>query len=390
MAVGAWDIELRLLQVSKFFPPVMGGIESVAWELAEGMHRTGHSVAVLCSNQAWLGRLEHTESGYPVRRAGRLATLLSTSIVPSMPWHLARMAEGADIVHLHMPDPMAAAAFRVAGPAAKLIVHWHSDVIRQRRALALYQPLQSWLLERADVIIATSPPYADSSEPLRPWRHKVRVVPIGISEHPASRSEARVQEIRRRYHDRKLVFALGRMAYYKGFDVLIEAAKWLPEDCAVVIGGDGELREAYRALVHRAGLAGRVFLPGHIDDDELPNWFYACDIFCMPSTVRAEAYGVAMLEAMAAARPVVASDIPGSGVPWVNVHGVTGLNVPVGRADLLGLRLAELLADPERRREMGQAARSRYVREFRAETMIDRMVDLYRDVIELGSGAGGR
>lgn len=377
---------MRVLQVSKFYPPVMGGIESVAWELSEGLHRAGVQTTLLCSHQRLRGLHEHAPAGYPVLRSGRWGMLLSTSVSPSMPWHLARLAADADIVHLHMPDPMAAAAFRLADPRAKLIVHWHSDVIRQRRALKLYEPLQRWLLARADAIVATSPPYAESSEVLRPWRAKVEVVPIGISDNRSQATPGMVAAIRQRYHGRKLVFALGRMTYYKGFDVLIEAAARLPDDAVVVIGGDGELLEPYRALVNRRGLAGRVHLPGHIDDNELPSWFDACDLFCMPSTVRAEAYGVAMLEAMVMGRPIVASDIRGSGVPWVNRHGCTGLNIPVGRADLLGEGIAGLLADGPRREAMGHAARERFLAEFRAEVMVERMLGLYRGRL---SGAGG-
>lgn len=369
---------MKVLQVSKFYPPVMGGIESVAWELAEGLHQAGVQTAVLCSNQRLRGVREQAPAGYPVLRSGSWGMLLSTSVSPSMPWHLARLAADADIVHLHMPDPMAAAAFRLANPRAKLVVHWHSDVIRQRRALKLYEPLQRWLLQRADTIVATSPPYAESSLALRPWRDKVQVVPIGISDHHGQACADRAAAIRRLFHGRQIVFALGRMTYYKGFDVLIEAAATLPDDCVVVIGGEGELLEAYRSQVNRRGLAGRVHLPGHIDDQELASWFEACDVFCMPSTVRAEAYGVAMLEAMVMAKPVVASDIPGSGVPWVNRDGSTGFNVPVGRADLLGERLTELLADRTRREAMGLASRARYLAEFRAELMTGRLLAVYR------------
>lgn len=372
---------MRVLQVSKFYPPVMGGIEAVAWELTEGLRGLGLRTDVLCSDQRLRGRRDPEGPGGEVCRAGRWGMLLSTSIAPAMPWHLHRLAGRSDIVHLHMPDPMAAAAFWLTRPRTKLVVHWHSDVIRQRRALRLYEPLQNWLLGRADAIIATSPPYADASEPLQAWRNKVVVVPIGISDNRhAVRPEA-VAAIRQAYRGRHLVFALGRMTYYKGYDVLIRAAAALPEDCAVVIGGDGELLDHYKAMSIRLGLAGKVHFLGHVPDDELPSYFEACDLFCMPSTVRAEAYGVAMLEAMVMARPVVASDIPGSGVPWVNRHGETGLNVPAGRPDELAAAIRLLLDSPGLRERMGQAARQRYERDFGADRMARATIDLYRRIV---------
>lgn len=372
---------MRVLQLTKFFPPIFGGIEAVTWELAEGLHGAGVEVSVLCSNQAARTQRERAPSGYPVVRAASWGQLMSTSLAPAMAIELLRRRTAHDIIHVHMPDPMAALALWVSRPAARLVVHWHSDVIRQRRALALYRPLQSWLLARADAVIATSDAYARASGPLAPWLHKVAVVPIGMSDNRPQACRLRAAEVRQRVRGRHLVFALGRMTYYKGFEVLIEAAKQLPDDCAVIIGGHGELLDEYRHQVAQAGLSGKVLLPGHIPDDELASYFKACDVFCMPSTLRAEAYGVAMVEAMSVGKPVVATDIAGSGVPWVNQHGRTGLNAPVGDAKALAAALTTLLADHAQRLALGQAARRRYEEEFSAARMTERVLALYRDLL---------
>ncbi len=368
---------MRVLQISKFFPPVMGGIEAVAWELSEGLAEAGITADVLCANQALRTTHERAPAGYTVHRAASLGTLLATSMAPAMAWLLKRAASRYDVMHVHMPDPMAALALRVAQPRCPLVVHWHSDVIRQRAALKLYQPLQTWLLARADAVIATSQAYAASSEPLRPWQHKVRVIPIGISDNHSAACSQKAAAIRQQFRGRRIVFALGRMTYYKGFDVLIEAATTLAEHTAVVIGGDGELLEHYRKQAARLGLAGKVHLPGHISDDDLASYFEACDVFCMPSTVRAEAYGVAIVEAMVMGKPIVASDITGSGVPWVNVDGQTGYNVPVGQPAALSAALNRLLEDDVLRSQLGAAARQRYQAEFNRALMTQRIGELY-------------
>ncbi len=372
---------MKVLQFSKFFPPIFGGIETVTWELAEGLHGAGVTVDVLCANQALRTVREQAPAGYGIVRAGSWGQLLSTSMAPSMVLEMWRRRHAQDIVHVHMPDPMAAVSLWAARPTARIVVHWHSDVIRQRRALALYRPLQDWLLARADAVIATSEAYALASGPLARWLDKVRVVPIGMSDNRPQACTRRAADLRQRMRGRHFVFALGRMTYYKGFEVLIEAAKQLPDDCAVIIGGDGELLDEYRHRVARAGLGGKVQLPGHIPDDELASYFEACDVFCMPSTQRAEAYGVAMLEAMALGRPVVASDIVGSGVPWVNRHGLTGLNVPVGDADALAVALRRLLTDEPLRQTLGRGARRRYEEEFGAARMTERVLSLYRELL---------
>ena len=368
---------MKVLQVSKFYPPIMGGIESVAWELTEGLHRAGVECRVLCANQRPTTVQERAPSGYEVLRVASWGRVLSTSMAPTMPLHLRRLASRHDIVHVHMPDPMAALALMAAPTGVRVVVHWHSDVIRQRRTLKLYEPLQNWLLRRADAIVVTSPPYAESSAVLAPWRGKVKTIPIGISDNRGSACSLQSAALRQRFGQRRIVFALGRMTYYKGFDVLIEAAAALPDDCVVLIGGDGELLEHYRSMVVGRGLTDKVHLLGHINDHELASHFEACDIFCMSSTVRAEAYGVAMLEAMMMGRPAVASDIAGSGVPWVNRHGETGLNVPAGDAVALAAALRQLVDDEPLRRRMGAAARQRYEDHFTAATMSAHVFDLY-------------
>jgi len=371
---------MNVLQVSKFYPPMKGGIESAAWELTEGLNRRGVRADVLCANVGPRTRLEQSQLGYDILRIGSMATVLSTSIAPTMPWRMARCAGRYDVLHLHMPDPMAAIALRWARPRNRVVVHWHSDVIRQRHALRFYEPLQRWILGRADAIVATSEAYADASEPLKPWRRKLAIVPIGISDNSGRANADHVAAIRRRAGGRRIVFALGRMTYYKGFDVLIDAAASVDSEAVIVIGGGGALLSEHRSRVVRLGLTEKVHMLGSIDDEELAGYFEACDVFCAPSTLRSEAYGIAMLEAMSMGKPVVAADIAGSGVPWVNVDGETGFNVPVQRPELLALALNALLADEAKRRRMGAAARRRYVERFRADLMTEQMIDLYREV----------
>lgn len=372
---------MKILQISKFYWPVMGGIETVAWELAEGLNRAGLDVGVLCSHQEPRTVIDRFPLGYQVARAGSLGTVLSTSVAPAMVPLMRSLSIGCDIVHLHMPDPMAALALWLARPTGRVVVHWHSDVIRQRRAMKLYEPLQRWVLSRADAIVATSEAYAQASAPLQPWARKVRVIPIGISDNKGGACADKAAAVRQQFRGRRIVFSLGRMTYYKGFDVLIRAARALPDDCVVLIGGEGELLNHYRETVLAQGLAGKVHLAGHIDHNDLPSYFQACDVFCMPSTVRAEAYGVAMVEAMVMGKPIIATDIPGSGVPWVNVDGRTGFNVPVGDCCALAQALQRLLDDCQLRARLGAGARERFEQDFNAARMTDRTIDLYRSVL---------
>jgi glycosyltransferase involved in cell wall biosynthesis len=372
---------MNVLQLAKFYAPAKGGIETVVLELSQGLRRRGVEVQVLCAGSAWRTQRDRSPEGIDIVRAGSLGSLQSTSMAPALVRHLRRMAPDADVIHVHMPDPMAALALWAAQPRGKVIVHWHSDVVRQRTALRLYGPLQQWLLRRADAIVATSEAYARSSPWLPAWRNKTVVIPIGISDHRELAQAATVRQIRQRFGYREIVFALGRMTYYKGFDVLVEATAHLPERCVVVVGGDGELLEQHRTQARKRGLAGRIHFVGRIPDDELPSYFAAASMFCLPSTQRAEAYGVVLLEAMAMGKPVIATEIAGSAVPWVNDSGTTGLNVPVGDARALADAVIRIATDKACAARFGVAARARYEQCLSADAMVRDTMALYGKLI---------
>lgn len=363
----------RCLQLTKFYPPFNGGIETTVRDISNGLTRRGWRVEVLCSHTE-----RHTiqETGeIEVTRVASLAHVASTSMSPMLvPW-LARRQTEQDVIHVHLPNPMANLALWLTRPRAKVVLHWHSDIVKQKRLLKLYEPLQAWLLNRADAIFATSSRYAESSPWLKPHMHKVHVAPSCVEDPwqmttPDQRRLA-TERVRAAWPGKRIIFALGRMTYYKGFDVLVEAARQLPEDVVVLIGGSGELLEPLRQQVRDAGLTERVHLLGRVSDEDLPGYFGAAEMFCLPSLVRSEAFGLVMVEAMAHGKPVVATDIDGSGVPWVNLHGESGLNAKPGDPADLARCIRRILDDPALAAQLGAGGRRRFESLFTFDKMID-------------------
>lgn len=375
---------MKTLQLTKFYPPVHGGIETATYELAEGLIARGIPTDVLCANTN--RRTVHDTYG-PVRvvRAGSYGKLLSTSVAPGLVSELARTRGQHDIVHVHLPNPMANLALRLAPPRSKIVLHWHSDIINQARALKLYEPLQTWMLKRADVIIATSPLYAEHSLWLRPHLHKVQVVPLGIQpirlQQPAGQLTRAREALRARHGDGPIVFSIGRMATYKGFDVLIDACRGITPDALIVVGGGGELLDTHRQQVREQELENRIVFTGRLSDVEVAAYMAEAALFCLPSTNRAEAFGMVLLEAMLAGLPIVATEITGSGVPWVNAHGESGLNVPVNQPTALANAINSLLLDPALARKYGEAGRRRFEAHFTADQMVEKTLEIYRQVL---------
>jgi rhamnosyl/mannosyltransferase len=367
---------VKVLHLAKFYPPDHGGMESVVATLADGLTERGWVTEVLCTHRHWRTRVDAGLGPAQVIRAGQLGMLLSTPISPALVQQLRMRIADADVVHVHLPNPMAALALLLAPRPRRLLLHWHSDVVTQYAARRVIAPLERWLLQRADLIVATSQAYLEASQQLAAVRAKAVVVPLGIGANISRLVDSeRLRAWRARVPSGRMVLAIGRMTGYKGFDVLIDAARELPGDVTVVVVGGGSLLDSLARRAAAATRGAKVWFTGPLSDVDRDALFAIADVFCLPSTSRAEAFGVALVEAMAAGKAVVASDIPGSGVGWVNA---CGLGVPPRDPLALAAALRRALDDRALAERLGREARQRYLDLFTATTMIDRFDQLYR------------
>jgi glycosyltransferase involved in cell wall biosynthesis len=362
---------LRVLHVGKFYPPHRGGMEShlhaLCTELKEHVR-----VEVLVSSDD-RRTTEEVFDGVRVTRAG---TLLNLSAAPVCPEMVGRIrAAGADLVHIHLPHPTAVLAYLASGHRGRLVFTYHSDVVRQKTLARLFRPVLHRALARADAVVVASPNYVESSSVLRAFRDKCRVIPFGIHVGRFERPDpAEVAEIRRRYGPR-IVLAVGRLIYYKGFEHLIRAMRGVRGHLLIV--GSGPLRARLEGEARACGVGERVSFLGDVRD--VAPFYHAADVFALPSVARSEAFGIVQLEAMACGRAVVNTDLA-SGVTFVSPGGVTGITVPPADPPALGRAVSALLDDPALRERYGRAGRLRVEREFSLDAMTARTLDLYREL----------
>lgn len=371
---------MRILQLGKFYP-IIGGVEKVMVDLLKGLSLHGVSCDMLCCN-AEVGKPKVIIDIAPNAqlicvKAGlkKFSTMISFQMITE----LRRICHDYDIIHIHQPDPMATLALLLSGYTGKVVVHWHSDILSQKALLLFYLPLQSWLLNRANAIVGTTPIYIKESPFLRNFQSKCTYLPIGI--HPVVWNDTKVEEIRSRYPQKHIIFSLGRLVYYKGFEYLIDAARNLPDNYVVLIGGSGELRKDLQNRIETHGLQDKVILLGRISDESLPNYFRACDIFCLSSILKTEAFAIVQIEAMSCGKPIVATLIPGSGVSWVNAEGVSGVNVPIADSDALAKAFKMILEDEKRREQLAKGAKQRFQTVFLFENMINKCIEIYRSLL---------
>lgn len=357
----------KILQVGKFYPPIVGGIETTMQDICNGINASGLTCDVLCSNSIKSFQLDILDSKARIYRTKSYGKVANTSITPQMIYFLKNIGKSYDIIHLHLPDPMANLALLCANLHNKIVIlHWHSDIIKQKYLLQVYKPLQSWLLKRANVIIGTSPKYIEQSKTLQAYKHKCISIPLGTT--------PPILNLSTKHQNPKMLLAIGRLVKYKGFEYAIKMMQYLPQDYCLCIGGKGELESSLKALVSSLNLKHRIFFLGFVADKDLPELYAKSGIFILSSITKNEAFGLVQIEAMSHGVPVVSCSIEGSGVDWVNQNGYSGIVVPPKDPKALAQAVLEISKNYD---FYSKNAIQRFQEHFTKEKMISSLKDLY-------------
>ncbi len=396
---------MNILHIYKDYFPVLGGIENHVKLLAEAQADRGHTVTVLVTNPAGLQTTVLQENNATVIRAGRFATVASTPLSLALPWQLLR--QRPDVVHLHYPYPVGEVSQWLLRRGRATVMTYHADIVRQAGILRFYKPILQCVLRQMDAIIIGSPPMRKGAF-LAEHHARLRLIPYGI---PLARFQARPAEadLARLHAQIDAAFGgtsgrsasadaitpsprlplsaspplptllfVGRLRYYKGLDWLIRALPQIP--ARLIVAGTGPMEAAWRELAGQIGVADRIAWLGEVPDADLPALYYLADLFVLPASLPAEAFGLVQVEAMAAGLPVVCTEL-GTGTSYVNQDGVTGLVVPPRDAEALAAAINSLLADPSRRAAMATAARRRAAAEFDLDVMVARVLEVYDEVL---------
>lgn len=363
-----------------YLPECFGGIPEAIRLLVCGMTSRVES-EVLVARRRGRGRRYEYE-GAPVEAVASLGELLSMPIAPAFPFVLARRARQFDVVALHLPFPLSDIASLIGlGDDTAVVVHWHSEIVKQRALVPFVAPLIRQTLARARRIIVSDMALVESSPFLRPHATKCVAIPFGVEiaywQHLDPRQQRQADDIRA--SNPRLVVASGRLVTYKGFDVLVEA--FAAVDGTLVVVGEGPLRAELAATAQRFGVADRVRFLGAVSRDELKTYLHAAKVFVLPSVSTAETFGIAQLEAMAVGRPIVNTALP-TAVPRVARHDSEALTAAPGDPDGLARALTRLLDDSDLAARLGAAGRTRVAEEYAQTAFVARVERLYEEAAE--------
>ncbi len=371
---------MKVLHISKYYHPFVGGIEQVARDCVNALGETCEQ-RVLCFNHEKGDRTDEAD-GVTVVRAGCFAKISSQSLSLSYKKLLKReFARDPSVVVFHYPNPFAAhylLKFLKKRPACKLVLYWHLDITKQKLLRQFFKGQNRRLLERADKIVATSPNYIDGSPYLSAYREKCAVIPCCAARERTECGEetlARAADLKDVFRGKTLLFALGRHVPYKGMEYLVRASKFLPDSYAVCIGGEGPLTPSLERLAEDDP---KVNFLGKMDEEERKAYLTACDIFCFPSVTKNEAFGIALAEAMMMGKPSVTFTVEGSGVNYVSEKGVTGEEAENGNAEAFAEAIEKIASDRELSARYARAAKERAERLFSEAAFQENILALFR------------
>lgn len=373
---------MRVLHLYKDYAPVFGGIENHIRVLAEGLRAEGVDARVLVTNTG-PNTVQETIGGVPVTKTGRQANLSSAPLSLGFFREVWQQEHGADIAHAHAPYPPGELAHLFLGGAKRFVMTYHSDIVKQKVLGAAYAPFLRIALNRASLIAVSNPVYIHDSPFLRAVADKCRVIPFGQDLSRFQAAPARAQaaaDLRARFGNQPLLLFVGRLRHYKGVDVLIRAMSAVPDAQALIVG-IGPEEAACRALAQSEGVAERVHFLGEVSDEELTTLYQAAQLFVLPSTNRAETFGIVQIEAMASGLPVICTEL-GTGTSFVNRHGETGFVIPPSDPAALAAAIVQIFGNPDLARRMGEAGLARSAAEFSVEVMVRRTMDLYAEALD--------
>ena len=377
---------MKIAMVSPYDFTWPGGVTAHVTQLARELGRNGHEVQVLAPHSP----SRQNENDEPFVALGRSVPLPSggSTARVSLSWWLypkvrdLLQREAFDIVHLH--EPMA--------PILPLCVLEFSEAVnigtfhasyKHNHLYRLSHPLIKRWHQRLDGGIAVSPAalrYVNSAFP-----GNYKIIPNGIDLDHFTTKAAPWPE----YQDGKInILFVGRLEKRKGLRYLLEAfsrLKWDLPDIRLLVVGPGSPDKESHSILGGRGLTDVVFT-GSVPYKDLPRYYASADIFCSPAT-GAESFGIVLLEAMAAGKPVVASDI--EGYAGIVTHGQECLLFPRKDIEALAQALGTLIRDPQLREKLGSQGRQT-VKQYRWDRVAAQVEDYYHDCMSLANGRTGK
>ncbi|MFA6146252.1 MAG: glycosyltransferase family 4 protein [Patescibacteria group bacterium] len=376
---------MNIAHIVSTFPPYFGGMGNTCYYQVKEFARRGHNVLVLTPRYGGK-KLPTQDSDFRTIYLKPFLKFGNAAMVPQVTWHL----KNFDIIHLHWP--FIGAEFiifaKLCGLIKKsLVVQYQMDLI-DRGWRGIFFKLYSLffiplLAKAADKILVSSFDYAHYSHIRRyvdRFEKKFIAVPLGVDMskfYLQPKDEELLKKYNLSYREKIVLFVggLDRAHYFKGIDVLIKAIADV--NCKLIIVGEGDLKPKYQTLANNLNIKEKVIFAGYVPDEDLPKYYNLADVCVLPSIGRSEAFGLVLVEAMACAKPIIVSDLPG---PRTLVQN-NGFKVKVSDVNDLRQKISLILEDQVLANQLGAQSFRLIKEQYNWPTSVQKLEQIYHEEI---------
>lgn len=367
----------------------VGGVERHVYHISKELSKRGHNVTVISTKSPIHKELSEIE-GFTIKRVPVILRIYNSHIPIEILRHFD--PNQYDLIHAHTPVPVMAdlAALKNVTRKIPFVLTYHNDIVKagfigKLVTLAYSNTAGKFLLKHSDIIISTTKTYASNSKQLNGHSKKVRIIPNGVNiEIFNPKLDGRwVKEKYGLTDDCRLILFVGRLDYYKGCDYLVRAfsrvVKRLP-NARLMFVGEGPIKDELWKIANNLHTIEHISFAGYIRDELLPFYYAASTVFVLPSISPYEGFGIVQLEAMACAKPVVTTTIPG--VSEIDSSEVATLHVPPKDEINLADSLIKLLEDGGLAIRMGKKGRQLVLDNYSWIKVADSLENVYGGLIK--------
>lgn len=358
---------MKVLQINKMYTPDIGGVETVVKQYSEFLLKD-NDVTVLCIKKSFsLKTSKEKIQGVEIIRCSSFGTFFSMPVSISFFYHFFLLKSRFDIIHIHEPFPLGSIASLLLTKKDKIFVTWHSDIIKQKSLKKIVEYFQNSLCKKARVIFTTSPNLLSFSNVISKYEDKVTILPLSINTNVNTK----------KLNASQYILCLGRLSYYKGISVLLEAYEMSKTDQKLLIVGDGDKNIVNAINLHiKKSKKEIIFINNFVSEEEKIDYIQNCSFFVFPSVLPSEAFGIIQLEVMLQYKPVINTNLP-TGVPFVSLHMETGITVEPYDVEGLSNAITLLSSNIKLRDELGDNAFDRVIKCFSDGIVLRMLAEVY-------------
>jgi len=369
----------KILHISNYYYPHIGGIESTAQNIVELLQETNqYEQVVVC-----FGDGPNIVNDIPIIRIPYKFIIQSQAISLRYRRTLKKTLRifKPDLVIIHTPNPLVEFYFNTLKYKGRIIVYHHLDIYRQKVLKYLVKPTTNKTNKKADIIICSSQKYIDGSKELKKFKDKCMVIPLSYKQEELQLKENEIKEvekIKEQYKGKKIIFYSGRHARFKGVRYALEAIKGM-NDIVFLVGRVGPI---HGNLIRKINRSENAVSLGLLEKQQFRIYLNACDIFVFPSLTKNESFGITLLEAIALGKPSITYNIPGSGVNYVSLNNVTGIECDNKSVVELKKAITELKDNEELRKKFSENGIKRARELFSFDKFRDSFINLVEAILK--------